>query len=238
MLEDVGEIIMQSLRCLILDMALPNSKTKDETYYHGTGSKKAIKDILTHGIKPNKTSIFDYEQFSGGIKPVEGLVYLTKSLQNAVHFAENGLDWKGSKNPRGWVVVVNGNDINNEIFPDEDDVGMKVIDLFWRHNKRYDLGKLEWLVDKARKCLPGDVLEKLNSPDVYKLTNDLSIVKKIGNFIIGQLSSKEQLLLISVGDNIAHQGAIKASEIWEFNWKDLDKIRDGGAFFDTAKRIK
>lgn len=55
--------------------------------------------------------------------------------------------------------------------------------------------------------------------------------------IIGQLSSKEQLLLISVGDNIAHQGAIKASEIWQFNWKDLDKIRDG-AFFDTAKRIK
>lgn len=191
-------------------------------YYHGTPSDKAGKNILREGIHPP-----DLTTRSEPFRPVSGRVYITTKLRYAIIYAL-GANVLGHDLPKGYLrgsewgylFVIPGSELR-EVHPDEDSVGEMVWD-----------GNPAWL-----RALAKDVLD----PDLFDLVMDglAAEQSEAGKILLDQLSTSQELELISLGAHIAHEGKLRPKSCWKIHKGRSSELKeDGSNFFDIAEKCR
>jgi len=215
------------------EMALPQDFHRSKTYYHGTSKAISAKGIFEKGIQPP-----DLTNRKGKLKPVEGKVYITHSLEMGIIYALGasmlGYDMtsflKNDEDRYGYLFVIDGNQLK-DIQPDEDNVGEFIYKCY--KNPGYKLtNNLLWLDYLAITKLTPNQLQRVKHGEY----NDWAMAgKKLMKF----MTDDQKIQLIDLGANIAHHGAIIPKEVWKFDKKDSPKLnKDGSNFFDIATKIK
>jgi len=212
------------------DAAPPTPGMKKDSYYHGTPTKGKAEKIWEEGILPDLSSTPEHEIS----KPIAGRVYCTKNLSYALMYALGG-DMAGKKivsfldkyGQFGYVFVIPGKQFK-EIHPDEDEVGKAVYEK-----------KLPWLTKLAKEHLiyEGQIgyrnlLDGVNSGDYESWIT-------AGKLLLPHLTDEQKLEIIEKYGNVAHEGVLHPTEMWEIDRNLSLKLKpDGSNFFQIAKKIK
>lgn len=216
--------------------AKPTPTIKKDIFYHGTPTGERAEKIWKEGILPD-LSITPEHEIS---KPVSGRVYCTNSIKYAVIYALGG-DVAGNSRPLFidkygqycYIFVISGKQLKN-IHPDEDNVGQAI------HDKKFT-----WLTQLANQYLRDEDQPDANDEGEYGALldgiydGDYASWIKAGKILLPQLTDSQKLDIIKEFGNIAHDGALHPSEMWQFDRAlTSDLKRDGSNFFQLAKKIK
>ena len=207
------------------DAAPPTPGMKKDSYYHGTPTKGKAEKIWEEGILPDLSSTPEHEIS----KPIAGRVYCTKNLSYALMYALGG-DMAGKKivsfldkyGQFGYVFVIPGKQLK-EIHPDEDEVGKAVYEK-----------KLPWLTKLADKRLADEeaLLDGVRDGDYESWI-------KAGKLLLPRLTDEQKIEIIEKYGNIAHEGILHPTEMWQIDRNLIpDLKKDGSNFFQLAKKIK
>lgn len=217
------------------DAAPPTPAMKKGNYYHGTTTKRNADKIWQEGIKPDLSDTPDYNIS----KPVAGRVYCTKNIGYALIYALGG-DIAGNKKPLfvddfgrfGYVFVIPGAQFK-EIHPDEDEVGKAI------HDK-----KLPWLTKIANDLLKNEEPADEEACGYDSLLREIELGCytcwiKAGKLLLPHLTDKQKLDIIKKYGNVAHEGILHPTEMWQIDRNLIPKLtKDGSNFFQVAKKIK
>lgn len=204
-------------------MPLPES-FKGKTFYHGTPTKERAEKILHEGLKA--PDLIDDKR--GKLKPVKGRVYLTTHIDYAQIYALGG-NLAGSSGERlvkehgqyGYVFLVNGNELKEDVQPDEDIIGEAIADF-----------KFKWLTNLAEEKLTAAALKKVRQG----FYGDWAAAgKKLVKFI----SSKQMEEIMEWKGHTAHLGDVKPFQVWRIDRNDCSKLlKNGSNFFEIATKVK
>ena len=218
------------------DAAPPTPGMKKDSYYHGTPTKGKAEKIWEEGILPDLSSTPEHEIS----KPIAGRVYCTKNLSYALMYALGG-DMAGKKivsfldkyGQFGYVFVIPGKQLK-EIHPDEDEVGKAVYEK-----------KLPWLTKLADKRLADEEQSYENDEGGHGALldgvrdGDYESWIKAGKLLLPHLTDEQKLEIIEKYGNVAHEGVLHPTEMWEIDRNLSIKLKqDGSNFFQVAKKIK
>ncbi len=240
----VDRLIEQELR----EFAAPRGIDRRKRYYHGTSTRKAGKEIIKYGIQPP-----DLTDRKGFLKPVEGRVYITPKLKEAVIYTLGAnmigqdmsgmMSFRGKTDVFGYLFVIEGTQLA-DIQPDEDDVGRLLSDAFglgtFMVQQRWGLDyskpikdkSLWWLADLAKRNVAISRLNKL-------LGGEYAYWASVGKQLLRKMTDEQKLALIDKGANVANEGPIKPLEAWRFDKRRSQELsRDAGNFFQIAEQIR
>lgn len=207
------------------EMAAPNDAVKKHVYYHGTSAQN-IDSYIKNGITPP-----DLSKRKGLLKPVEGRVYITKSLKYAIIYTIGanilGLDItdrikSGKEKQYGYLFVIDSSELT-EVQPDEDEVGHLL----------YDKKAPYWLQALADKHLSPNTMDKV-------MDGEYQYFAKVGKVLLKRMSDKQKLEILNMNviDNLAHGGRLNFKEVWKFDkYKNKDLNPDGSNFFKLAEKL-
>jgi hypothetical protein len=194
------------------DAAPPTPAIKKGNYYHGTPTKEKAAKIWKEGIKPDLSETPEHHIS----KPVAGHVYCTKNLGYALIYALGGMtpDIVTKYGQFGYVFVIPGSQFS-EIHPDEDQIGKAVYE-----------NKLPWLTKLATYLLGGT------------LNPSLFLTRKAGKRLLPHLTDEQKIEIIRKYGNVAHEGILHPTEMWQIDRTLTPKLKkDGSNFFQLAKKI-
>jgi len=227
--------------------AAPATEFAADTYYHGTKTEEQAMGLWESGIKPDLWETNPDYDGSTLARPIEGRVYVTKNLGYALHYAL-GAAMAGSDTPYnkkliekhgqyGYMAVIPGSELK-EVHADEDQIGEAVHDAF-----KYK--SMKWLQELAADHLDVDFEEE---SDDGPIANNLLDQVKDGNYdayiaagkiLMDELTPEMHLEIIREYGNIAHEGSLMPSELWQIDRNLIpDLAKDGSNFFDLAVKIK
>lgn len=216
---------MKSFKTFIIEMAEPREIDKSKIYYHGTSTYSNIESIIKTGINPP-----DLSNRKGYLRPVEGKVYITSSLNYAVIYALGGnvighewYDKDFKRNEKyGYLCVINGNELNGKIQPDEDDIGKLI----------YDNTAPYWLISLMNKYIARSSIQRVKD-------GEYNYFAKVGKVLLNKMTPTQKIELIDYGTSIAHTGSLYPSEIWKIDkLQSINLLKDCSNFFELAERIK
>lgn len=224
----------------INEMALPRPADRKKTYYHGTSKEEAIVGIMKYGIEPLDLTN-DTKYMGSNFTPVKNKVYITPEIRYAVIYALGG-DFIGhefyrsrSDEEYGYLCVINGKNLGDNIQPDEDSIG-----------ELLSQGKIKWLTDLANRYLSDEEFNE-DDEDEYESQSLLDAVYDgvaeaqtiAGKKLVGYMTDDQKLDLISKGAHIAHEGKLKPNEIWKIKKEDCKLLdKDATNFFTIATKIR
>lgn len=129
------------IRELLREMAVISTEVAGKTFYHGTGSKTSAENILKNGIQPREISMPDKANSRAQLAPAKGRIYFTSDIGYAGVYALGGAmfghesSWFSSggvvAEPFGFIFEISGDDIVNDVVPDEDSIGEFVTECFY-----------------------------------------------------------------------------------------------------------
>lgn len=226
------------------DAAPPTPAIKKGNYYHGTPTKENAVKIWKEGIKPDLSETPEHNIS----KPVAGRVYITKNIGYALIYALGGdfagksslLDSYGQPKSKkelslyryGYLFVIPGSQFG-EIHPDEDQVGKAIYE-----------NKLPWLTNLAKKHLAEEDQPDANDEGGYGALldgvkdGDYASWIKAGKLLLPHLTDKQKIEIIKKYGNVAHEGILHPTEMWQIDRNLTPKLKkDGSNFFQLAKKI-
>lgn len=215
--------------------AKATDKFKSKIYYHGTPTILRANAAWKEGIRPDLSKI----PATNISRPVAGRVYVTDSLKYAIIYALGG-DFAGSDcetlikmyGKYGYLFVIDGQQLQADIQPDEDQIGEAV------YLNQQDSTKFPWIRAMAIEHIQTEDAED----DYYRSL--LHAVKdglydawiKTGHILLPYLTGQQKFEIMEHFGNIAHLGLIKPKEMWEFDRSNCKQLkRDGSNFFELAK---
>ena len=190
----------------ILAMPPPREVDQAKVYYHGTPRTDSALGILHEGIIPNTDNRWDSEITC----PLPNCVYVTSSLQEAIHYANEMI----TAEPYGYVFVIPGSQLTQDIVVDEDKL-LELLRLLQLNGESSDyvltkawpvwlpqmpLSSLSWLYQLAATQL---------GPGSWGLTG--------AKRLLSMLTADQTFSLIDLGvPALAHAGRLQPSEAWRF----------------------
>jgi hypothetical protein len=223
----------------IFEMPLAGEEEKSQVYYHGTSKEQAGISILKDGIQPP-----DLTDRKGFLKPVQGKVYLTPSLETAIVYALGGYvaghdlsqrrvvsrkgtepSWIERDGRYGYVFVIRGEDLQ-DIQPDEDSVGELLSGLMSTEPNH-------WLCQRAKRIVAPSRLKQVKNGEYVFFAS-------VGKQLMKHLSAAEKLEIVRNGGHLAHEGAVQPCEAWRFDKTLCPKLQGYGPneFFALAEKVK
>jgi len=228
------------------DAAPPTPAMKKGVFYHGTTLKENADSIWKSGIKPNLNN-FDNDVYDDedSINPIADRVYCTNSIAVAFQYAvtgsytEGGLDLKDAEawiedfDRYGYVFVIQGSQFK-DIHPDEDQIGKAIAEK-----------KIPWLTKLAEKELKDEECVDMDSCGYESLLKEIIQLKcyrcwiKAGKLLLPHLTDKQKIEIITKYGNVAHEGVLRPTEMWQIDRTQLGKYKPNGSnFFQVAKKVK
>lgn len=219
----------------LIEMAIPSKKIKTQTFYHGTKTIDAAKNIFATGLNPKYTEIKYANDSKNILKPQNGKVYLTRDLSYAFAYAFGG-DFIGTnvnyndQDRFGYILEFNGKTLTN-IEPDEDSIG-EFLHIIWNANNDYYIKRYNKFFIELNKSIELKTLflqianSKLTSNQKHKIIKGEYIYfaiagKKLNTFLTDDI----KLWLISLGAHVAHDGIIKPSKIYQIDKAQTSKMK-------------
>lgn len=234
--------------------ALATDAMKTRTYYHGTKLDANGRSILEHGINPGNLGIHS----RGQLQPLPGRSYLTTRLDYGVIYCIGGnmlgcsedsvtylIDKAGSI---GWLFVIHGANLVNDIQPDEDSVGEAAMfaDMiltnknqqyhqhdplfqgllradpqwlrYFHHNAKSSMTKRQW----------GDAVFGLVAAQAAG-----------GKRFLKVMNDADKINLINAGAHVAYKGNLQPDQAWRFDkTKACQLEKDGSNFFQLAEQVR
>jgi GNAT superfamily N-acetyltransferase len=231
------------------EMAPPPESMRGQTLYHGVDKQEQAEFIMKHGIVPPEGP-----QGRSPMAPVAGRVYLTPNLNYGIIYALGGAyaghtlpdEHMAHRDRYGYLFVIDGKDIQNDIQPDEDEVGSVLHYILNRQkpeSKYYrDRHEYQFIMNVLNNQ---DLVDNLfNLANHYLTSNQIDNIKygeyfeyaRSGKKLLKIMSNESKLALIRAGAHIAHEGAIWPKEMWR-----IDKARSGkitkSNFFQIAEKV-
>jgi hypothetical protein len=212
----------------LAEMVMPREIDKSKIYYHGTKDKNSAIKIAKEGLKPQDIEFLEKkyvipdndeagQEVDRQYMSISGRVYLTEDLFSAIQYASpgSGFELEGGNQAKGYVVVVNGNKIE-DIEPDEDDVGSIILNIgnYVRSPRQYPLSfkiRAKHFIELHKIAI-----KYLGEEYWKKFFNE----PQVGKIILPHLSDELKHTIIDIGGKIAHVGSIDVDEVWEFDVKD------------------
>jgi hypothetical protein len=202
-------------------------------YYHGTSDEKDALSIIKEGIRP------DLSENEGLFRPVEGRIYLTANLENAIPYMLGG-SMAGHELPEDWIkksrycylFVIDGKNLG-DIQPDEDQIGQAIHDkAFSWVSDYFELLEEELCVEDDEQSLYSNLLAQIDS-------GEYSAWVKAGHVLLKHLTEKEKYDIIIKYGNVANKGGVFPTEAWKFDkLKSIDLLADGYNLFELAEKIE
>lgn len=221
--ESVHEIL-SNIRSL-MEEPPPRDVETQATWYHGSPKFENAMHAFVDGIKPHDIKTLKDDDL---IEPRAGVVYLTKRLDYAIRYCVR--TWFGQppseRSLQKWgryagLLVVPGSALT-EVEPDEDDIGMALMD---------EPERFPWLRELAKKHLDPKLYEKV-------MGGDISYLAMAGKQLVGKLSQEQMYQIMDRYPQAAAKGVIKPSELWRFDRNLMPQLKeDGSNFFELAKKI-
>lgn len=180
--------------------------------------------------------------------PVGGRIYITSDLSYALIYALGGdlagTDLKNSdfirKQPFGYIFEISGQQILNDIQPDEDDVGYFLYYILNKEipsNNKFVLAlnnpnlKSE-VYALAHKHLAHSTLQRIKD-------SEYAYFAKSGKVILKRLSNFTKLRMVEYGFHIAYEGPLIPDKCFEIDKSKTEFLKkDGSNLMDYAVRIK
>ncbi len=224
-------------------------KLKTKKLYHGTDEASAAAAILREGIRPDLSTT----PMNNVARPVAGRIYMTLDLKHAIPYMLGGSmagseipeEWFTEKGRYGYMFVVDGNDLT-DVQADEDQVGEAVKDRAFPWVDDY-LNELRGEDPEYPREIETEDGEMFPNDDPYIYHRDLLEQVddgeydgwiKAGHVLLKTMTDEQKLDVIRKYGNLAHLGAIKPIEMWEFDKKDSEKLKaDGSNFFELARKV-
>ena len=206
---------------------------RSKTYYHGTSKIQDATKIMREGLVPPELN--GRKDF---LTPVQGKVYLTSKLEYAMIYALGG-DVAGhdsghmfrDENFYGYLFVIPGENLADDIQPDEDFVGEQVGNAL-NNDANMDPQLRTWLKNYALTLLTENQIRKVKEGEyIYYAAAGKKLLKKLPPKVIDAL--------IDAGAAIAHTGKVMPTEVWRIDRRrSIELKRDGSNFFKIAERVK
>lgn len=212
----------------LFEMAVPSQTHKEKTYFHGTQSESAVKNIIKNGLKPREIEVKSRSTYN--LTPVEGKVYFTPNIAYAQIYALGG-DLAGTgykaKEKYGYIFSINGNELK-DIQPDEDSVGEIIHNYFAKEKTDSFMNRMLAL---TKSILTANQFLKLKDGDYITFA-------QTGKKLLPKLSDGDKLRFLDLGAHVAHTGNVKIEGAWRVDLKRIKDLKsDGSNFFEIAVKI-
>jgi hypothetical protein len=206
---------------------VPRKQDLQKIYYHGTKHEDRAKHIMLDGIKPQDLKFSNYK---GRDRPVAGRVYLTTDLEEALTYAE-----PIEEDTYGYLFVIDGLAIRNDIQPDEDMIGGLL------NHPDFVPG---WLHTLAETYLSAHELSLIEQ-EALTYPNLAVVGKKLLPHMSDQQKTELLDLVIPqskydyISQALSVAGTVWPRECWRFNWKMYLRALKSPAklFFRIAEKI-
>jgi len=228
----------------LIEMAKPTEAHMSSVWYHGVPFEDRAKWTMEHGITPRNMASKSRKAM---LAPVEGMVYITRSLRYAAIYAVGGDMFGGvlpkawlKNDPYGYLFVVNGSQLR-DVQPDEDGVG-ELLSIMIRDEERgggsrndqyqNNLDDVAWLYEFAEERLTRGEWKKVGD-------GEYTYWAVAGKKLIPNMTDEQKVSLINAGCHVAHGGILVPDQVWRINKrKNVYLKTDASNFFDVAERIK
>lgn len=244
-----------------LTEALLPDAMRQQVYYHGTSQDVRGRNILEHGIQPGNQGTAS----RGHLTPVVGRSYITTRLEYGVIYCIGGnmlgcspesaqrlvdkVNRGETASQYGWLFVINGDTLVNDIQPDEDSVGEAAMyaDIILNHPEKshyyaHDLlfqgllrANQQWLRyfhHNARSSMTDRQWREA-------LDGMIAAQAAGGKRFLKRMNDADKLNLIRAGAHISYAGPIIPDQAWRFDkLKTCDLEKDGSNFFALAERVR
>ena len=243
-----------------MDEAAAPDALRQQTFYHGTSDEGKGQKILDQGIVPGNQD----QKARGHLTPMLGRSYLTPTLrygviyciggdmlgcseESAKHLA-NRKNRHGSASRYGWLFVITGQQLADDVQPDEDSVGGFISD----HTTRdWDQTTKPWrrlppaykpdgVEDDRKRVVWHNIRSAMTDRQFYgSIEGEYSAWASGGKRALKYLSDRDKLALIRWGAHVAYRGVLVPDQAWRFDKLDASRLtHDGSNFFSLAERIR
>lgn len=244
-----------------LTEAIVPDAMRQQVYYHGTSQEERGRSILAHGIQPGNQG----SSARGHLTPVVGRSYITASLEYGVIYCIGGnmlgcspdsaqhlvdkVTRSESASRYGWLFVIDGETLVDDVQPDEDSVGEAAMYAeiilsrpdhghYYEHNPLFQ-GLLhadrQWL-RYFRHNAKASMTPRQWDNAVFGL---IAAQAAGGKRFLKRMNDTDKLNLIQAGAHIAYRGPIIPDQAWRFDkLKACDLQKDGSNFFTLAERVR
>ena len=186
---------------------------KSTVFYHGTSGQDKVDVILRDGLQPNKKS-----KYRGQWKSQKGRVYLTRHLGEAVYYA-----MYKNKEEFGYVFAFSGNQLEQDVNPDEDIVGRAA---WWLILYDYvpNLETPEGFLEFARDVNDKTPLPRASGP--------------AGKLLLDIMPETMKAEWLRLSRNVAYQGWVMPTACWRIRCVDwITNSIDDSNFFEFAEVV-
>ena len=232
---------------------------RQQTFYHGTSDDESGHGILQNGIVPGNTS-----HARGHTTPMAGRSYLTTDLRYGVIYCIGG-NMLGYSDPSylinktgrhgrpsqyGWLFVVSGDRLLDDIMPDEDSVGEAAHYAEMILNGKAEESAYHQHAPLFRGLLQADRqwlryfhhnAKSSMTPRQWKdaMYGLISAQASGGKRFLKRMNDTDKLNLINAGAHVAYRGPVIPNEAWRFDKMNTPELeKDGSNFWDLADKVR
>lgn len=234
------------------------AQMRQQTFYHGTSDDENGRSIMQNGIVPGNSS-----HARGHLTPVAGRSYLTTDLRYGVIYCIGGamlghadpsyLINKTSRHGRtsqyGWLFVIHGDRLLDDVQPDEDSVGEAAqfaeIILNRPESSRFyqDSPLFQGLLRVDRQWLRyfHHNAKSSMTPRQWEdaIFGMIAAQASGGKRFLKRMNDTDKLNLIDCGAHVAYRGPLVPNEAWRFDKMHTPELeRDGSNFWELAEKVR
>lgn len=219
--------------------------------YHGT-KESSGKAILKDGFIDPKGTEIKYGDRKSALRPQEGKVYMSHSIEYATIYALGGAIIGNDKYPNEAELEKNGrycyifefdqDDLDEDnIHADEDGIGELLHYYFTKETKsnKYDLSKFK---DPLFSRIAALARSNLTAPQIKNLSKefcDYDWFAKAGKKLMPHMTKEMSKLLIDMGAHTAHTGKAYIKRAYKFDRKKNKLLKpDASNVLELSREIK
>lgn len=219
--------------------------------YHGANEKSGLA-ILKDGFIDPKGTELKFGDRKTALRPQDGKVYMTHSIQYATIYAIGGnvignnsypSEQELEKNGRYcYIFEFNEDDLKEEnIHADEDGIGM-ALHLYFTNAKEsedFDVSKFKDPLFGKIVALATSYLTSAQLKNLKEQFCDYSWFAKAGKKLMNHLTPEMTKLLINGGAHVAHSGKAYIVKAYKFDRKKNKLLKpDASNIFELSREIK
>lgn len=238
---------------LLTEMVAPSENMRTMAFYHGTKHEDKALSIMQHGLRPGNAGT----TARGRMQPVAGRTYLTSSLKYGIIYAIGG-DMLGCSEAsvpylidkagrHGYLFVVDGQDLADDVQPDEDSVGAAVMhaDRALKGDTRgYENDAFAQNIFRSQKDWIARFVyfakTNMTSKQFYdSVHGEVAAWASGGKRLLKKMPDDFKRALIHKGAHVAYLGPIQPNQCWKFDKTLTPQLhKDGSNFFELAERVR
>lgn len=221
------------------------------TLYHGT-KEESGKLILKDGFIDPKGTEIKYGDRKSSLRPQEGKVYMTHSIEYATIYALGGAIIGSDSYPSEQELEKNGrycyifefdqDELDGDnVHADEDNIGMALHYYYTNYSEsnELDMSKSNTPVFKSFARLAEQKLTAAQLKNLKSSLCDYDWFAKSGKKLMPFMTTEMTKLLIEMGSNTAHSGKVYIKRAYKFDRKKNKLLKpDASNILELSKEIK